>query len=302
MVLTWLALAQFTFTEPSFLVHITGNGIVFVDINSTVVPGVNELPVPVPAIPETILVEVDGTPVPPVYYNETIYVFSNSTGVAHISYIANVSEVRNGVYSIDIVAKANITLVVDKNVILLNIPRNIYKVDVMDGTLRMVIEGPERIVYTLKVLENVTTIPIGTVKQPGSREQVPPAATRPKEAENRLVLTGFGVTLLAVLALLTYLLARRRHSKEAGRSGTNSIVSSTTGLTDVDEAIIAALRRAGGRMRQPDLIREVGFPRTTVLRHIRKLERSGVVRVVKGVDGANVVILVDSFRETGDAP
>ncbi len=63
------------------------------------------------------------------------------------------------------------------------------------------------------------------------------------------------------------------------------------GLTDVDRAIIDALRRAGGSMRQPELVRAVGAPRTTVLRHLRKLERMGLVEIVRGADGANTVVL-----------
>jgi uncharacterized membrane protein len=53
------------------------------------------------------------------------------------------------------------------------------------------------------------------------------------------------------------------------------------GIDEVDRRILEKLREHGGSMLQSQLLRETGLPKTTLWRHVQKLERMGLIEVVK---------------------
>lgn len=82
-----------------------------------------------------------------------------------------------------------------------------------------------------------------------------------------IVVIGLGASLL------------RRFSKHGG--GHSSGSSGSEYLSDLDKAILNKLAEKGGSALQSELQKELGVPKTTLWRHIRKLERLGFVDVVK---------------------
>ncbi len=75
------------------------------------------------------------------------------------------------------------------------------------------------------------------------------------------------LTPVVLILLLTVLLLKRR-------SPTKIIAPDT-----LTEDVLANLREAGGEMRQADLIRQLGLPRTTVWRRLRRLEEQGLLKI-----------------------
>ena len=62
-------------------------------------------------------------------------------------------------------------------------------------------------------------------------------------------------------------------------------------LSDVDKAIIEKLAEKGGSALQSELQKELGLPKTTLWRHVKKLEKLGFVRIEKEASFNRVVLL-----------
>ena len=86
------------------------------------------------------------------------------------------------------------------------------------------------------------------------------------------------LAIAIVIICLSALLLRRftKHSSEHSSEGSESEY-----LSDLDRAILNKLAEKGGSALQSELQKELGVPKTTLWRHIRKLERLGFVDVVK---------------------
>ncbi len=84
--------------------------------------------------------------------------------------------------------------------------------------------------------------------------------------------TVIAIVVGAVLAALVVLLRKR-----GGRPGSVA----TEALSDLDKAILTKLAEKGGSALQSELQKELGTPKTTLWRHIKKLEKLGYVEIVK---------------------
>lgn len=92
----------------------------------------------------------------------------------------------------------------------------------------------------------------------------------------------------AVAAVAVGLLLRGRRGQASlgpggggGPGGAEAVELRPRGLDDIDRLIIEKLREHGGSMLQSQLLRETGLPKTTLWRHVQKLERMGVIEVVR---------------------
>ncbi|MGB9709066.1 MAG: helix-turn-helix transcriptional regulator [Infirmifilum sp.] len=101
---------------------------------------------------------------------------------------------------------------------------------------------------------------------PGTTPQSPSSPSLPSTSLTSPIILG-AITLATVAVLVLFLLLRRRESAK--------------GFSEVDAQIIELLRSAGGGLFQSELVNKLGLPTTTVWRHIRKLESSGIVVVEK---------------------
>ncbi len=67
-------------------------------------------------------------------------------------------------------------------------------------------------------------------------------------------------------------------------------------LNDYELSILKYLRsRGGGSAFEVDISRDLGIPRTTVWRSVRRLEGLGLVRITR-VEGKNMVILIRDLQ------
>ncbi|MEB3787157.1 MAG: winged helix-turn-helix transcriptional regulator, partial [Desulfurococcales archaeon] len=178
------------------VIRIQGDGVVAVGMEALLYRGLNEIPVPAPAIPATIIVSINGSVVPPLYVNNTIIVVSESDGArAHISYVAE-SSVADGIVSLNVTPVGEATLIVNPNIVLLSLPAGITGVQVEDnGTIIFTFTKPSTIKFTLS---QAVVPPQANETEPGmpvenaTQDQQPPEGesneTRPVEQP-----TGEGV-------------------------------------------------------------------------------------------------------------
>lgn len=117
--------------------------------------------------------------------------------------------------------------------------------------------------------------------------------TSGRTVEEEKTPTALWVGVLAVIAIVSiglgYFLIVRR-SSDGGSSAEAASIASIE-LDDTDRLIIDTLDKHKGSMLQSEVLRETGLPKTTLWRHVRKLERLGYIRIVR--EGrANRLILV----------
>ena len=254
-ILTWLViLSSFIFCSSQVvMVTIGSDGIANIELNATVAAGLNQILLPIEPIPETINVMQDGKSIPPIYYNRTLIIPAEENGTVTIKYIANVT-VLGGKITLE-VGKADVILKVMKGVILLSLPENIIEAQTKNGMLIIRFIGPAKISYT--ITKAPTTAPETTV--------TPPAIPW------WLIVIPICVVIVVILVFVFL----RRGSRELGH---------------LDEAILKVLREKGGKMLQSELVSELGVPKTTLWRHVKKLEALGYVEVER-IGRVNVVKL-----------
>ncbi|MEM2214865.1 MAG: winged helix-turn-helix transcriptional regulator [Candidatus Nezhaarchaeales archaeon] len=238
----------------SIVITIGSDGIVYVEINGTVEVGVNSFECPVEPISATIEVLMDSEVAPAIYYNNSILVVSNDNRSARITYIANVT-FENGRASFYYNSMREATLIVPPNILLL--PENLTIMDayLRDNRLFLRFKGPSTISFV------VTEEADGqTLKPPSAPPTIIPAP-----------LIGVEVALYVAIAVAAVVAIVAMKKKRGSRLATY--------LDEVDKAIIERLRKHGGEALQGLLYRELGLPKATVWRHVKKLEKMGYVSI-----------------------
>jgi len=116
-----------------------------------------------------------------------------------------------------------------------------------------------------------TAPPSGTVSPtaaatPPATPAGPSSTSGPSPSGQLLLAIGVAAALAALAAVLV-----------RGRRGGGATVG---GLSEVDERILAYLGERGGAY-ESEIVRDLGIPRTTVFRAVRRLEEAGLVAVEK---------------------
>lgn len=236
----------------NIITTINGDGSVFVEMNVTVGSGLNYIILPVKPVPETIKVYEYGEGIVPIYLNMTLIIPVEKAGVVDIRYVANITAVGGKAF-FD-VGNASVILKVMKGVILLSLPDNISELHTEDSVLVLCFTGPAEISYTLSespASENVSNVsPIFPWQY---------------------ILLGLMVIIVVVAV---YLFIRRRPRD----------------LDPVDKDILDILRKKGGKAIQSELMTELHIPKTTLWRHVKRLEALEYVEVEK-IGRVNIVKL-----------
>jgi uncharacterized membrane protein len=235
-------------------VDIGADGLATVSLNATLSKGINKIDLPISPIPETIVVEVDGQRITPIYYNYTLVIPAENEGTAYISYTANVSVV-GGKMVLEI-GSAEILLKAVNNIVLLSLPDNVEEAYTKDGTLILRFTGPAEISYTV------------------ATKEVKPTQNIPLPPSNIpwiYIISGI-VALAVIVSIIIYMRQR------------------TEGLDSTDREIIEYLKRRGGQALQSEIMNELKIPKTTLWRHVKRLEREGIV-TVEQVGRVNIVKL-----------
>jgi uncharacterized membrane protein len=264
---------------------ITSEGVVRVRVVSELVEGLNEIPLPVEPLVETIEARVGGELTVPLYEEGRVYLFSGKEGVeAEITYLAFVRS-EGGVLSFKLLG-GRVRLVAEPGVILLTPPENVLDVEEREGAVALVVEGPGLVEYVVRrkvgetpteTTPSVEEIPVEEKATAPAKEEAPPPADTGLLAE-QWILVLVVAAALAGAGWAALALRRRR-----GSDGGEELV-----LTETDEAILERLRAGGGEAMQSELQRELALPKTTLWRHVRKLERLGLVEVEKTPEGNRV--------------
>ena len=238
--------------NQNVVITINNDGVVSVHMNISVNRGLNHILLPVKPIPETINVYEGGKDIIPIYSNMTLIIPVEKAGVADIKYVANATAV--GGKAVFEVGAANVILRVMKGVILLSLPDNVSEVHTEDGVLVLSFTGPCEISYTLSEVSKSKNISTITPMFP----------------------LQYLLPILAVIivVIIIYLFISRRPRD----------------LDSVDRDILELLRRKGGKALQTELMTELRIPKTTLWRHVKRLEELGYIEVEK-IGRVNIVKL-----------
>ena len=258
---TILFLLIYTFSIP--IVHssnqivevtIESDGVVSVRMNTTVTEGINYIKLPIEPVPETINIVENDKSIPPIYYNKTLVIPIEKAGVIDIRYIANVS-VYGSKATIDI-GNVEVVLKIMKGVVLLSVPENISGIKTIDSTMIMRFLGPVELSYTIAKSKPVsTTTPSYILMLPW------------------WILAVSVVGVILVLSL--FISICRRHSE----------------LEHLDRDILDVLKNKGGKALQSEIMAELDIPKTTLWRHVKRLEALGYVRIEK-IGRVNIIKLL----------
>jgi len=294
-----LALLLLLASQPAAIVlSINSDGVVEAHLRIAASEGLNEVRLPVEPIPETIEVSLDGSALIPLYENGSLYFFSPQSGVADISYLVNIT-VEGKVFRFRVEEERLVKLLLAPQVVLLTIPEAIENATYEDGSLLISFYGPEEIEYTLRREEAVTTTTIIAATQTtttqttaatyATTESTIKETTTAEGAEVKIhqeygwIIFAIGLIALAIIVIVIFYRGRGP-SPEPLRE-----------LSDVDLAILEAVKASGGSILQGRLQAELGLPKTTLWRHVKKLEKLGYLRIVK--EGAfNRLVLLRDFE------
>lgn len=130
----------------------------------------------------------------------------------------------------------------------------------------------------------VTTPSPTPITTPTISPTTPSPITKTTQAQPSTLISSYIAPLIVVVIVLGAIILvfiRRR--------GSTTTVSYT--LSNIDKEILRKLDEHSGSAFQSELQRELGIPKTTLWRHVKKLEKLGYVKIVKE-DGFNRIILV----------
>ncbi len=261
----------YIFAQEMVMVSLDEYGTALVEIRIHLDNGLQTIELPIEPIPETIMAVANEKPIPVIYENDTLYLIVEESSTIEISYIANIS-IKDGIFYLiikrDISAILKIPVV---NIILLTLPREIISYKEEDNTFILMIKGPQELRYTLRI----PTTPI----------QTSPSLTPINIGGIDYIWIYIrAIIFIASFSVIVIYLIKRRKPRVL-----------TEMLSDIDIAIIKILESKGGMALQTELQDNINIPRTTLWRHIKKLEKLGIVRIEK-VGLQNRIVLIKKVK------
>ena len=235
---------------------ITEDGVPRIFLNGTLERDIEEIQLPSDPTPASVVVYVEGELRTPVVINNSVIISGQPGQSFTIEYIPEVDTSGEGV-AFRYYSGYDSILRVSSRVVLLSLPETILESFYDDdGTFTVKFRGLYEIRY---VVSEVATPP-----------EPPPTASEP---------LPWNLVLVAVLASIVAVgfLAWRYRSAKTGEVD----LEEAGFLDETDHLILEALEEAGGEMYQSELMRRLGIPKTTLWRHIRRLEVLGYVEVIK---------------------
>lgn len=279
-----LLAALFMVSQPQVIqVTLNSNGIAIIDMNLRIEEGLNAIRLPVEPIPESVAVSMNNSTLVPIYENGSLYVFSPTSGNAEINYLANIS-VRDDVFSFEIEANDLVKLTLKPEIVLLAVPDNVVNFTYVDSDLVVEFYGPQKIEYVVKAGGAATTTTAAETTFTTSTFTPSPETEKGLEIQPYLLALSLAIAAL-VIAFAAFILRRK--------GGRPTLVEA--GLSKIDLEILRLLRESGGSMMQGDLQAVLRLPKTTLWRHVRKLEKLGYIEIIK--EGPfNRLILIRDFE------
>ncbi len=268
------------YAQQSVVIDISEDGVVSVEIHEYFDEGLQTVKVPVEPIPETIIAIADGAPIPVMYENYTLYLIVQKPSSIEISYIANTS-ILDSIFYLMIKTNTTITLRMPiVSTVLLTVPREIISYKREDDMLILIIRGPQELRYTLRPQQ--ITPPLLTQTTP-TNTQTTQQTPQPSTVQPSHIWIPIAIPAIAIATAIIYM-KRRGGQRELAEI-----------LSDVDIAIIKILNSKGGSALQTELQDEINIPKTTLWRHIKKLEKLGILKIEK-VGLQNRIVLIKKVK------
>ncbi|MFP3298944.1 MAG: winged helix-turn-helix transcriptional regulator [Thermocladium sp.] len=295
------------------------NYTMYLEPNSTLV-NINLPIIPIPGTLEVIN-DSDNSLIPSSLYNNgTLVIFAFGGGYVSILYDANYTYDQDTLtYYMNISSPIKFGLMFPPNIVMLNLPNNIISYTRINNSVEVTIPpGRYSLQYIYVPIQQSSTITSSTPAPTTSTSSAPlppPTtttsrqtstttstsatsttvkpinqttttkfqSTTPTPSNNSSFPTSIAITIivLVILAFIASMIMIRRRK--------SPLVSAS--LDDVDEEIIRTLKDNGGTLYQSQLQQLTNIPKTTLWRHVQRLQDRGIVKIDK-VNGQNRVTLI----------
>jgi len=296
------------------------NYTMYLEPNSTLV-NINLPIIPIPGTLEVIN-DSDNSLIPSSLYNNgTLVIFAFGGGYVSILYDANYTYDQDTLtYYVNISSPIKFGLMFPPNIVMLNLPNNIISYTRINNSVEVTIPpGRYSLQYIYVPIQQSSTTTSSTPAPTTSTSSAPlppPTtttsrqtsttttststssttvkpinqttttqfqSTTPTLSNNSSFPTSIAITIivLVILAFIASMIMIRRRK--------SPLVS--VSLDDVDEEIIRTLKDNGGTLYQSQLQQLTNIPKTTLWRHVQRLQDRGIVKIDK-VNGQNRVTLI----------
>ncbi len=253
-----------------WVITIFSNGTPIISLNTTLSGGFVTLALP--ALPQSyVLIYVNNTPTPGIVNNTYIIIPIFGTANVSITYIPKI-QVMNNFVEINVINNETIELVVPNDVLIYNITLSIINMTMVNKELVITAGGPGTILYTTTGAQTETTITTTT-----------PSNTSRKTHPIWFVTLAVIIAIIIIIPVTAIALRGRALGKQ-------KYLGLEYGLNEYEMAILKYIKSKGGSAYESDISKDLGIPRTTVWRSVKRLESLGLVEVRK-VEGKNLVII-----------
>ena len=260
-----------------WIITLYNNGTSTISLNTTLTGEFVTLQLPVQ--PQSyILVLVNGTPTAYMINGTSIVVPVLGTANVSIMYVPRVF-VKDSFIGMN-VGNATVELVIPSNILIDNITLSLISMSMVNNTLIIEARGPGQFLYTV--------MPTTSTKHV---THVTTAITHTPILETTMIIL---IAVIIITAFTLYALRIRQRWK-GGKGESTGVLPPTLSLNDYEISIIRYLRSRGGSAFEVDIFRDLGIPRTTIWRSVRRLESLGIVRITK-VEGKNMVTLIKDLQ------
>ncbi len=251
-------------------ITITPEGIVNVTITTAIEPGLNRIELPVQPIPYTLTIYIDHEQVSALYGDLVLYVYSAKAARVFITYIADVN--ISSEYFIEFTINTNrcVNLILPPNAILFSGIEKIYETKIVNGNLIVEICNRTDIVIALRKVEITNT----------TTALVNPTSVNRSQSSLLSQFIGVYCATILIFFVLVKIVKEKKLLPLIGFK-LKTTLEEQIYLDQTDREIIRRLKMKGGSALQSELVRELGIPKTTLWRHIKKLEKLGFIRIVK---------------------
>lgn len=259
LILLPLVSAQFTVSEVELIVYTDG----YVKVHYQLIPDEYTSQISLPLLGKNYegveVVDENGNPLNFEIYNESLVVYVENSHIVEVSYYTPDLTYKEG-----LVWTINVSMDYPFDVIL---PENAVVVDLSE--------------LPLKIASNVITMPPGNQSISYTLEFV--------TEENKKDIYSPVLLFLALLAIVIFSLLVIRKIKREGPKKELHIdkeeflkkLESFNLNEDEKRALLYVLEK-GGRASQAEVRTALGIPKTTAWRMFKRLERQGLVRIIKG--------------------
>lgn len=258
-----------------WVITLYGNGTATVSLNTMMEQSVT---LALPVQPQSyIMVTVNGSPWYYILNGSLITVPIFGTANVSITYVPHVF-MENNFIGIS-VGNSTVEIAIPSDILIANITLSLINMTMSNNELIIIAKGPGEFLYTVMptpAMHGATTIQ--------QKTQITPY--------NETLMITMIIIIVTIVAFATYVLIIRRRT-----NSTKSLTTTSVGfnLNDYEVSILKYLESRGGSAFEIDISRDLGIPRTTVWRSVRRLEDLGMVRISK-VEGKNMVTLIRRTR------